>query len=198
MRDMSIGLRSLSRLRVAEVGADVAGGHDLVVEVPAATIGHTMASSWTMKSTTTGRSLIAMAFCDDRVQVVRVSQRSPTQPMRLGELDEVGDAGAGLGVPSASAGVQHGVGEPPVVEEGLPLADHPRAPLLMMATLIGMLLRAQVASSWLVIWKQPSPSIAQTVRSGPARLGAHRGRDGVAHRPGAAGVEPGARASRTG
>lgn len=36
----------------------------------------------------------------------------------------------------------------------------------MTATLTGMLLMAQVASSWLVIWKQPSPSMAQTVRSG--------------------------------
>ena len=36
----------------------------------------------------------------------------------------------------------------------------------MIATLIGMLLMTQVASSWLVIWKQPSPSIAHTVRSG--------------------------------
>ena len=36
----------------------------------------------------------------------------------------------------------------------------------MMATLIGMSLMTQVASSWLVIWKQPSPSMAHTVRSG--------------------------------
>ena len=42
--------------------------------------------------------------------------------------------------------------------------------LLMIATLIGMLLMTQVASSWLVIWKQPSPSMAQTVRSGSATL----------------------------
>ena len=32
----------------------------------------------------------------------------------------------------------------------------------MTATLIGMPSMAQVASSWLVIWKQPSPSIAHT------------------------------------
>ena len=38
----------------------------------------------------------------------------------------------------------------------------------MIATLIGMSLIVQVASSWLVIWKQPSPSIAQTRRSGSA------------------------------
>ena len=42
----------------------------------------------------------------------------------------------------------------------------PRLELLITATLIGMSLIAQVASSWLVIWKQPSPSIAQTVASG--------------------------------
>ena len=36
----------------------------------------------------------------------------------------------------------------------------------MIATLIGMSLIVQVASSWLVIWKQPSPSIAHTTRSG--------------------------------
>ena len=36
----------------------------------------------------------------------------------------------------------------------------------MIATLIGMSFSAQVASSWLVIWKQPSPSTAQTVLSG--------------------------------
>jgi hypothetical protein len=42
----------------------------------------------------------------------------------------------------------------------------PRLELLITATLIGMSLITQVASSWLVIWKQPSPSIAQTVRSG--------------------------------
>ena len=36
----------------------------------------------------------------------------------------------------------------------------------MTATLIGMPSMAQVASSWLVIWKQPSPSIAHTSVSG--------------------------------
>ena len=40
----------------------------------------------------------------------------------------------------------------------------------MMATLMGMSFRAQVASSWLVIWKQPSPSIAHTVASGRPTL----------------------------
>ena len=40
----------------------------------------------------------------------------------------------------------------------------------MIATLIGMPSIAQVTSSWLVIWKQPSPSIAQTVVSGRPTL----------------------------
>ena len=46
----------------------------------------------------------------------------------------------------------------------------PRLELLITATLIGMPLSAHVASSWLVIWKQPSPSIAQTVASGRPTL----------------------------
>ena len=69
----------------------------------------------------------------------------------------------------------------------------PRLPLLITATLIGMPSIAQVASSWLVIWKQPSPSMAQTTVSGHADLGAHRGGHRVAHRAQTAGVEPGAR-----
>ncbi len=46
----------------------------------------------------------------------------------------------------------------------------PSDSLLMIATLIGMSLIAQVASSWLVIWKQPSPSMAHTVSSGTPTL----------------------------
>ena len=46
----------------------------------------------------------------------------------------------------------------------------PSDELLTSATLIGMRLIVQVASSWLVIWKQPSPSIAHTVRSGAPTL----------------------------
>ena len=46
----------------------------------------------------------------------------------------------------------------------------PRLPLLITATLIGIFSIAQVASSWLVIWKQPSPSMDQTVLSGQATL----------------------------
>ena len=40
----------------------------------------------------------------------------------------------------------------------------------MSATLIGAPSSAQVTSSWLVIWKQPSPSIAHTVASGRPNL----------------------------
>ncbi len=40
----------------------------------------------------------------------------------------------------------------------------------MIAILTGMSSIAQVASSWLVIWKQPSPSIAHTWASGIATL----------------------------
>src|SRR5699024_12302622 len=42
----------------------------------------------------------------------------------------------------------------------------PRLPLLMTATLMGAPSIAHVASSWLVIWKQPSPSIDHTSASG--------------------------------
>ena len=40
----------------------------------------------------------------------------------------------------------------------------------MIAILTGMPSIAQVASSWLVIWKQPSPSIAHTCASGRPTL----------------------------
>src|SRR6478672_1287582 len=46
----------------------------------------------------------------------------------------------------------------------------PRLELLITATLMGMLLMTQVASSWLVIWKQPSPSMAHTVLPGMPTL----------------------------
>ena len=42
----------------------------------------------------------------------------------------------------------------------------PSEELLITAILMGMRLITHVASSWLVIWKQPSPSMAQTTRSG--------------------------------
>ena len=42
----------------------------------------------------------------------------------------------------------------------------PRKPLLKISTLIGRCSIAQVASSWAVIWKQPSPSMATTSSPG--------------------------------
>ena len=42
----------------------------------------------------------------------------------------------------------------------------PRYALLRIATLIGMPSERAVVNSWAVIWKQPSPSMHQTVRSG--------------------------------
>ena len=66
----------------------------------------------------------------------------------------------------------------------------PSDSLLMIATLIGMSLIAQVASSWLVIWKQPSPSIAQTVLSGLPTLAPMAAGHGEAHGAEATGVDP--------
>jgi len=42
----------------------------------------------------------------------------------------------------------------------------PKLPLLITATLIGIPSIAQVASSWFVIWKHPSPSMVHTSVSG--------------------------------
>ena len=50
-------------------------------DVPAATIGHTIASLPTTKSITTGASLIAIAFSIVASTSSAVSQRSPTQPI---------------------------------------------------------------------------------------------------------------------
>src|SRR5690625_1054526 len=48
--------------------------------VPAATIGHTIASRWTPKSTTTGRSWISMAASIVASTSSGLSQRIPTHP----------------------------------------------------------------------------------------------------------------------
>ena len=69
----------------------------------------------------------------------------------------------------------------------------PSDSLLMIATLIGMPSIVQVASSWLVIWKQPSPSIAHTVVSGQPTLAPIAAGHGEAHRAEATGVDPGVR-----
>ena len=46
----------------------------------------------------------------------------------------------------------------------------PRYELLSIAILTGIRSTAAVTSSWAVIWKQPSPSIAHTVLSGRPTL----------------------------
>ncbi len=63
----------------------------------------------------------------------------------LSQQGEVRDQASTPGSP------QIHVAEPVVVVEGLQLPHHPRDWLLMIATLIGILLIAQVASSWFVI-----------------------------------------------
>eukprot|EP01135_Chromosphaera_perkinsii_P011143 Nk52_evm1s2346 gene=Nk52_evmTU1s2346 len=50
------------------------------LETPAGTIGHTMASALTVKSTTTGRSLISIAAAMVASMSSSRSQRSPAQP----------------------------------------------------------------------------------------------------------------------
>src|SRR4029450_2374741 len=67
----------------------------------------------------------------------------------------------------------------------------PRWPLLRMKTLIGIRSMVQVASSWAVIWKQPSPSMATTSYSGRRTLAPPGPAPGEAPRPQPAGVDPG-------
>ena len=93
--------------------------------------------------------------------------------------------------------MQDGVGVALVVEQGLPLADHPERAVVddrdldrdVVQGAGGELLVGHLEAA--VAVDRPDRTVR---RSG---LGAHGGRDGVAHRSGAAGVQPGARASRT-
>ena len=84
--------------------------------VPAATIGHTMASLPTTKSTTTGRSLMRHRRLDRVVDVGRRLAAQPDAAERLGQLHEVGDA--------VLVRAEVGVGVALVVEQRLPLPDH--------------------------------------------------------------------------
>src|SRR6202012_4305678 len=61
-----------------------------LLDVPAATIGQTMASRCTMKSTTTGRSLMAMACSMTRSTSAVSSQRRPSQPYASASLAKSG------------------------------------------------------------------------------------------------------------
>ena len=59
--------------------------------VPAATIGHTIASRCTRKSTTTGTSSISIALAMVASTSAGLSHEQPDAAVGLGELDEVGD-----------------------------------------------------------------------------------------------------------
>ena len=73
--------------------------------VPAATIGHTMASLPTVKSTTTGWSSMDMAFSIVESTSSAVSQRRPMQPRASASLTKSGTRAAlrscGAWVPSS-------------------------------------------------------------------------------------------------
>src|SRR6478609_1853925 len=111
---------------VAEVGTDPAGGHDLVVG--GAGGDHRPHHGVLVDDEVhhDGAVVDGVGLGDDLVQVGRVLAADRVAAHGLGQLDEVRDAGAlrrdALGV---GTGVQHGVGVTLVVEQGLPLADHP-------------------------------------------------------------------------
>ena len=63
------------------------------METPAGTIGHTMASGPTVKSTTTGRSLIALACLMMSSTSAAVSARRPTQPRASASFTKSGMRG---------------------------------------------------------------------------------------------------------
>ena len=58
--------------------------------VPAATIGQTIASWWTTKSMTTGRSVTPIAFSIVASTSAAESQRSPTPPSASASLTKSG------------------------------------------------------------------------------------------------------------
>ena len=59
-------------------------------DVPAATIGHTIASRWTRKSTTTGTSLISIALLMVESTSAGFSQARPTAPYASASLTKSG------------------------------------------------------------------------------------------------------------
>ena len=103
------------------------------------------------------------------------SSHAPTQSdaaQGLGQLDEIGDAMAVRRQICLAVAL--------VVEQRLPLSHHAQVSVVDQGDLIGTPSTAQVANSWLVIWKQPSPSIAHfRLRAGHLR--AHGGRNREAH-----------------
>src|SRR3954465_9555792 len=92
------------------------------LDVPAATIGHTIASLPTTKSTTTGTSLMPIAFSIVASTSAALSQRSPTQPMASASLTKSGRDGEVRGPVLGPPKVGVGVARP--VEQRLPLPHH--------------------------------------------------------------------------
>src|SRR5829696_9535780 len=129
---------------------------------------------------------------DHRVHVVLALAAQPDAAQRLGEQDEVGDAhrlrGA-VGVP----GVQLRVGVATLVEEGLPLPHHAQVSVVDHRDLDGDALDR--AGGQLLVRHLEAAVTVDRPDGGlrAAVLGAHRRRNGVAHRAEAAAVEPGAR-----
>ncbi len=95
------------------------------------------------------------------------STRMPDAAHGLGPLHVVGKVGREVDLRVAL-----------LVEHLLPLADHAQVGVVQDGDLDRDPLGAgAVTSSWAVIWKQPSPSMAQTMRSGSAHLGPDGGGD---------------------
>src|SRR5215471_1550270 len=111
--------------------------------------------------------------------------------VRLGQLDEVRDAGARR-LARLVRGVQVGVGVPLVVEQRLPLPDHAEAAVVDDRDLDRDAL--QGAGGQLLVGHLEAPVAVDGPHRGlwPTHLGAHRGGHGEAHRAQAARVDPGA------
>ncbi len=151
---------------------------------PAATIGQTIASGWTTKSTMTGHVVGGHGLRDRRVHVLRPLAAQAEAAVRLGQLHEVRH-------PPSRPGVQVGVAVPPAVQQGLPLADHAEAGVVddrhldrdLVDHAGGQLLVGHLEAA--VAVDRPHRGVR------PADLGPHGRGHGVAHRAQAAGVEPG-------
>ena len=120
---------------------------------PAGTIGYTLSSCSTRKSMSDRAS--ARARCTTSSTSARLSTRNPSQPVRLGDLDEVG-------APQRRRRI------PPFVEELLPLAHHAEVAIVDDGDVDLDAFLGRCVSSACVIWKPPSPTIAQTSASGRA------------------------------